>query len=235
MSPSVFAPLVSLSGVRLHPGVDQGSLDEFERYYGIKLPIDHRSALKESNGMQAYGGYFRLFGVGSGTNVDICSWNNPNCWKFAWEYRCSDFMCFAETAWGDQYAYNIPALMKGNSQVYFLDCLSMTPTVVASSFTDFFENEFVRSAENPYDVMIKEARQVLGDLKIGKHIIYNPSPLLGGAEESANIQIMEARTAMICNGDIAIQLDAGPADGSVRTVTPYEDREGRMRLQLTWV
>lgn len=234
MSPSVFAPLFSLSGVRLHPGADLGSLGELERSYGVQLPIDHRTALKESNGVEAYGGYLRLFGVESGTNVDIGSWNDSNCWKFAWEHRCSDFMCFAETAWGDQYAYNINALMQGSSQVYFLDCLSMTPTVVASSFTDFFEKEFVRSAEDPYDVMIKEARQVLGDLDIGEHIIYNPSPLLGGAEESANIQKMEARTAMICNGDIAIQLDAGPADGIVRTVTPYDDREGRMRLQLTW-
>ena len=234
MRPSVFAPLISLSGVRLHPGADPGSLDEFERSYGVQLPIDHRSALKESNGVQAYGGYLRLFGVGAGANVDIGIWNDFNCWKFAWEYRCSDFMCFAETAWGDQYAYYIPALMQGSSQVYFLDFLSMTPTVVASSFTDFFEKEFVRSAGNPYDVMIKEARQVLGDLETGEHIIYNPSPLLGGAEESANIQKMEARMAIICNGDIASQLDAGPADGSVRTVTPYEDREGRMRLQLTW-
>lgn len=39
---------------------------------------------------------------------------------------------------------------------------------------------------------------------------------------------------MIYNGDIVIQLDAGPADGSVKAIVPYEDIEGRMRLQLDW-
>jgi hypothetical protein len=118
--------------------------------------------------------------------------------------------------------------------VYILDCLSMTPTPVASNFSGFLVNELLRSAVDPYDVMIKEARKVLGDLEIGDHLIYTPSPLLGGREEISNVQKIDARSAMICNGDIAIQLDAGPADGNVKAITPYEDSEGRMRLKLTW-
>jgi hypothetical protein len=200
----------------------------------MPLPIDHRAALRQSNGAESYGGYIRLFGVGADANVDVTMWNDPKCWKFAWESRCSDYWCFAETAWGDQYAYNIPALMGGDTQVYLLDCLSMTPTPVASTFSEFLEKEFFRSARDPYDVMIKRAREVLGDLKIGEHLIYMPSPLLGGAEEIAHVQKMDARSAMICNGDIAGQLDAGPADGHVKAVIPYEDGEGRMRLKLAW-
>lgn len=206
----------------------------FESTSDILLPIDHRVALSESNGAQVYGGYTTLFGVGTGSLVDSTVWNDPKCWKFAWESRCSDYWCFAETAWGDQYAYNIPAMRNGDYQVYMLDCLSMTPTRLASTFTEFLETEFIRSANNPYDVMSKKSRQIIGDLEIGEHLIYSLSPILGGREEIANVRKMDARIAMICNGDIASQLDAGPTDGSVRGVMSYEDNEGRMRLKLIW-
>lgn len=234
MNFSIFAPLASLSGIRLHPGASPELLDGFESVLGIRFPIDHRVALYESNGAYAYGGYLRLFGVGPDAKLDAMMWNDPKCWKFAWESRCSDYFCFGETAWGDQYAYSIPALMSGESQVYFLDCLSMTPTPIASTFAEFLENEFIRSANEPYDGMIKKAREELGDLEIGEHLIYVPSPLLGGTEEISNVRKMDARSAMICNGDIASQLDAGPINGNVKAIVPYEDVEGRMRLELTW-
>lgn len=234
MNPSIFASIASLSGVRIHSGLEPEFLDELVGASSPRLPIDHRAALNESNGAEIYGGYLRLFGVGPNANVDIRVWNDPKCWKFAWESRCTDYLCFAETAWGDQYAYNIPALIDREFQVYFLDCLSMTPTPVASNFSEFFEKEFIRSAKDPYDAMTRDARRLLGDMEIGEHLIYVPSPLLGGAEEISNVQKIDARSAMICNGDIASQLDAGPADGNVKTVTPYEDGEGRMRLELIW-
>jgi hypothetical protein len=37
---------------------------------------------------------------------------------------------------------------------------------------------------------------------------------------------MNARLAMIFNGNIATQLNAGPADGIVKAVEPYEDKAG---------
>jgi hypothetical protein len=37
---------------------------------------------------------------------------------------------------------------------------------------------------------------------------------------------------MICNGDIATQLDAGPTDGSVKALESYKDDQERMRLRL---
>jgi hypothetical protein len=234
MNSSIFAPLTSLDGVRLQPGADEVPLDELERALGGGLPTDHRTALSQSNGAQVYGGYLTLFGIGPESIFDMAKWNDPKCWKFAWGNHCSEYWCFAETAWGDQYSYNILDLREGYSQVYLLDFLSMSPTLVASGFSDFFEAEFIECAKDPYDTTIKEARQELGDLQIGEHLIYLPSPLLGGKEEISNVIKMGARTAMICNGDIARQLNAGPMDGNVKGITPYEDSEGRMRLELNW-
>lgn len=226
--------LVPLDGVNMHAGVEHALLNRLVGSGGVKLPTDHQEALLGSNGIEVFGGYFRLFGVGEVSANDMTAWNREDAWKFAWSGRCADYWCFGETAWGDQYAYRISDLGSGNATVYFLDCLAMTPTAIASDFTEFLQNEFVRCAQSPYDEMVVEARHTLGNLGIEEHLIYLPSPLLGGTEEIANVQKMNARSAMICNGDIAIQLDAGPPGGNVIGVALYEDAEHRARLRLTW-
>ena len=93
---------------------------------------------------------------------------------------------------------------------------------------------FLRSAKQPYDEITKLAAQKFGSLQSEYHVVYNPSPLLGGTEGIGNVQKMLARPAMICNGDIAVQLDAGPTNGTVKAVQPYEDAKHRMRLRLVW-
>jgi hypothetical protein len=234
MSSSFFDPLTKLNGVRMNAGANLDKLQNYEHTHIFKFPLDHKAALGESNGAQVYGGYLTLFGVDTDISPNFVTWNDPNCWKFAWGSRCLDYWCFAETAWGDQYAYNIPALISGEAHVYLLDCLSMTPTLVACDFTDFLQKEFIPSAREPYDSMIRKARQVLGEIDFGQHLIYTPSPLLGGDEDISNVITMDARAAMIFNGDLASQLDAGPAFGKVNGINPYKDDKGRDRIELTW-
>ncbi len=210
-------------------------LTRFERENGLVLPPQHKELLRSSNGVDGYAGYVRLFGLYTMDGIDSVLWNQHDCWKFAWGNRCSAYWCFGETAWGDQYAYAVETLKAGgDAQIYFIDALSMTAEVVAASFAEFLQNEFVRSAKEPYDTMIKQARQKLGPLELTSHLVYVPSVLLGGTEDIANVQKTNARSAMICNGDIAVQLDEGPATGTIKAVQPYEDEMQRMRLRLVW-
>ena len=234
MNLALFEPIQALNDVRFHAGAHTLLLDKLEECCGIAFPGDHLLALHESNGVEAYGGYIRLFGVETDDSIDILRWNNNEYWKFAWNDRCSKYWCFAETAWGDQYAYHVDELRRGAAHVYFLDSLSMTPTHIASSFSEFMEREFVRSAKKPYDDMTRAARGKFGELEVGIHLVYVPSLVLGGEEDIEHVQKMNARSAMICNGDIAVQLDAGPPDRHVKAVSSYEDEAQRSRLQLIW-
>ncbi len=235
MSLRLLNELRHLKDASFHPGIDASLAAELEGNQGILLPSEHRAALQESNGIEVYAGYVRLFGVRTTESIDAIAWNQADCWKFAWGDRCAGYWCFGETAWGDQYAYALESLrIDEAAKVYFLDALSMTPQIVASSFTEFLEKEFLRSAKNPYDAMIKQARQKLGPLEATSHMVYIPSVLLGGVEDINNVQKMNARSAMICNGDIATQLDAGPTERAVKGVQPYEDESHRMRLRLVW-
>jgi hypothetical protein len=227
--------LRDLDKVQLHAGLDSEAIDQFESTHRLKLPREHKEVLRCSNGLELYSGYYRLFGLGTSAGIDLLSWNQPEYWKFAWRSRCSSYWCFAETAWGDQYAYLVEALRSGrDAEVYFLDAVSMTPEVIAGSFGEFLETELLRSARDPYDQMIRLARAKFGPLDTALHLVYMPSLLLGGAEVIESVRTMNARAAMICNGDLATQLDEGPRDGLVKSVQSYEDAYGRLRLRVSW-
>jgi len=234
MNLALFKPIETLDDVRFHPGANALSLDKLEECYGITFSEDHLLALHESNGVEAYGGYIRLFGVETENSIDILQWNNKQYWKFAWNGRCSKYLCFSETAWGDQYAYHIDELQKGVPCVYFLDCIRMTPEHRASSFSEFMEKEFIRTAKTPYDSLMRAARGKFGELDVETHLVYIPSVLLGGQDDIENMQKMNARSAMICNGDIATQVDKWPPGREVKAVMPYEDEAQRLRLRVVW-
>ncbi|WP_312408646.1 hypothetical protein [Rhizobium sp.] len=110
----------------------------------------------------------------------------------------------------------------------------MMPVRVAENFSDFFKGEFLRNAQDPCDVLIPQGRKMLGDLKADEHLIYAPSPLIGGTEDLSNIQKMPAWWAMVCNSDIACQLDEGPVAGVMAKVTSVLDDNGLRRVRLKW-
>jgi hypothetical protein len=231
----LFDELQRLEGIRFHRGADASLVAQLESVHGIVLPGDHKDALKLSNGVEAYRGYFRLFGAYTSETIDSVVWNQAETWKFALGTRCSDFWCFGETAWGDQYAYSLESLREGgDTRVYFLESSSMTPRIWAPSFAEFFDKEFVRSAKLPYDSMTRQAYQKLGMIETNCHLVYTPSLLLGGTEDINNVQKLNARSAMICNGDVATELDAAPDEKILKEVQPYEDDLHRSRLRLVW-
>jgi hypothetical protein len=227
--------LKNLHGVVMHHGLAEECVTGFRVKSGIALPKAHSDILEASNGIEAYDGFIRLFGIHTDESVDAETWNHGQYWKFAWGGRCDNYWCFGETAWGDQYAYAINRMLNhGSDEVFLLDALSMTARPAFPSFKDFFEKEFMRQAETPYDVTIRQAHAKFGSLENDLHLIYSPSILLGGSDDIEHAQIQNARAAMICNGDIAIQIDAAPPGRSVTGVQSYEDEDHRMRLRLLW-
>ena len=231
----MFQELRELQDVVVHPGADAQAVYRCETESSFRLPTDHKKLLFSSNGIEAYAGYLRMFGLYTAEACDAVRWNQEDYWKFAWGDRCADYWCFAETAWGDQFAYRMESLRMGRDEtVFFLDSMSMRPEVVASSFCEFLEKEFIRTAKVPYDAMLRSARQKFGPIELGTHLVYAPSVLLGGSEDIRNVVRINARAAMICNGDIAEQLDAGPLDRTIKALLPYVDNKQRQRIRLVW-
>lgn len=72
------------------PALPRGAIERLEARYGIRLPTVHRELLLRSNGIEAAGGYLRLYGVGPEATIDMDAWNEPDVWKFAWHPIVND-------------------------------------------------------------------------------------------------------------------------------------------------
>ena len=200
----------------------------------LSLPASHVSLLSEANGLIGYEGYFRLFGIGKTTSglTDIETWNEEATWRFAWPSRLGDFLCFGETAWGDQYAYKLAELGDAAPTVYFLEHVTMGAERIAQGFETFVEAEFLRNCENPYDLMLVRVHQRLGALRCDEHVVCVPSILISDDENPDRVVRMPAVKSMIVNGDLARQLS--DENRPIKAVEPYADDLGRMRLRVVF-
>jgi hypothetical protein len=208
----------------------QQSIRDTMRAVGAAVPKAHEELLGQSDGLMGYGGYFRLLGCS-----DVLQWNEVSVWKFAWPHEVQAYLCFGENAWGDQYTYRYDELRRHASpSVYLLDALSMQAEKIADSFEVFMTQEFLRNCIKPYDDYLVGARNRLGDLAFSEHIAYVPPPLITGSESLDNVVKMNARVAMIANGDLAAQLSDELQSRPIQSIEPYVDTEGRPRLRVVW-
>ncbi|HJQ41171.1 MAG TPA: SMI1/KNR4 family protein [Thermoanaerobaculia bacterium] len=221
-----------LDGVGLCPELTTSSNELFASS-SVRLPGDHIEFLKLANGALSCQGYVRLFGVACSGCTDLRAWNARDTWKFAWPQHVMRYLAFGETAWGDQYAYDVSALLHEDTSVFALDAFEMQPERIAATFSDFLRNEFLRQAAEPYDSMTERVLKRIGSLSWNEHVTYVPSLLLGGEERIENVQKINARAGMIINGDIATQSAEEP-DRSPAAIETYTDDAGRTRVRLRW-
>lgn len=207
--------------------------DGNEGHATVKLPEPHSEILAKTNGVATYGGYFRLWGSGKAEVPNLEGWNEKQCWKFAWNGRADDFLCFGTTAWGDQYAYHTRSLTMGrDAEVFLLDAITMEAEVLSSNFEAFWKEEFIRNAFDPYDSMVIKHLRGLGKLEFDELLVFDPPLQLGGTEDTATCKKMSARAVMVANGDLTSQLDSLPDYAQISGVESSIDDLGRARLRL---
>lgn len=212
----------------------EASLIAFENKFGVRLPDFHREVLKVANGFSFCSGAFRWLGTIGTSGVNLVEWNDPSHWKFAWGGEVRGYLCFFETAFGEQYAYNIQELRNGSSKVYELDAITMKPELLEDNIEGFWESEIVRNVCDPYDSLLKQAIDLYQTIPIDKHVIYSPSILLTNDERIENTQLLNARSAMIINGDMYRELANENLERQVKEVVLYNDESGNARARIEW-
>lgn len=226
--------VLKLASSTTFPPCPASTLEEVTGRLGTSLPKAHMDVLMTTNGLMVFGGCFRLFSATfTGRLAEIAHWNDTETWKFAWPVPAHEYLCFGETAFGDQYAYRMDDLKHGAESVYFLSAYSQQVDLLSHSFADFVERVLVRNASAPYDTMIVDARRRLGDLDASEHFIQIPSIMIAGYESIDLVFRMDGVSAMIANGDIFTQISAAPS-GEVSGLDPYVDNRGRSRLRIRW-
>lgn len=230
--------LRALPDAVLHPGASEGAIDRLEARYGIRLPAVHRGLLLRSNGIEASGGYLRLYGVGPEATIDMDAWNEPDVWKFAWHPIVNDFFCIGGTGWGMQFAFRLADISSEvpDAAMYMVADSDREPAPSRSSFGTYLERGFLTNAREQLSKFDRKVRRKVGDLATGELVTLAPHPAIGGPERVANVVKMPAVMAMIINGDVnrewARVTKGLTRDGQVTAVVPYVDEQGRARVRL---
>jgi len=191
VSATALADLAADGAVTLHDPLDMFTPEAL----AVSLPLEHMRLLSRSNGVEAYGGYFRVFGLGPRAGIDMLAWNEPSLWKQAWEGRADGWLCFAETGWGDQFAYRVD---DPQGPVFRLEAFSMDAEVIAAGFVEFMRTVFLPDAERPRDELTVATRERWGRLPLAEHVTF-----LRGAQpgepDVADVTRMPAVAAMLMN------------------------------------
>jgi hypothetical protein len=232
-APEFLAAILRLDGVSVPGPATAAEVDRLEESIGARLPGPHRALLVRGNGVVASWGYDRLLGVGNAA-THIGPWNANRTWKFAWAMPLDDYLCVAETGFGDQYAYRLTELRRGIEAVHRLDRHLMEPAeeLAAADFERFLRAFFSR-AQEPDETVLSARRQV-GDLAADEHAFAPPAlpAVTGGAPKLTK---MPASEAMIMQGDLATQLlDPANERRQIAALERYQDPLGRPRLKVVW-
>jgi hypothetical protein len=229
-----------LPDVVLHPGASSTAIKRLEQRYGIQLPAIHRELLLQTNGIEADGGYLRLYGVGPEAAVDMGAWNEPELWKFSWHPVVRRLFSFGGDGWGMQFAYLIADLGSdvSDAPIYMVADSDRELPPSRQTFRDYLERGLLANARAQLSEFSRRVRREVGDLTPGELVTLAPHPIVGGPRRVANVVKMPAVSAMVVNGDINtewLRVTKGlRRDGHVTGVVPYVDEQGRGRIRLRY-
>jgi hypothetical protein len=202
----------------------------------VRLPPELNSWLSRGDGLELFDGHVRIFGVGQAGGIDSVAWNDVNCWKFAWGKRACKYWCFGESAWGDQFALETEKLAaERDPLVHTLFSLTMIPMDYKCSLRQFLKDQ--STLYDNADWFDKQIRQKFPKVESDMHLIYVPPVSMIPPESEWNVAFvskMNARTAMICNGDIALQEELWPSGATPAGLETYQDDQERTRVKIIW-
>jgi len=181
------AELHQLPDVVMHPGASEDAIEKLEQRYGIRLPAIHREVLLRTNGIEAAGGYVRLYGVGPDAGVDMEAWNEPELWKFAWQPFVAELFSVGGDCWGLQVAYRFAALSSDlpDAPVHMLAESHRRIRPSRQSFEEYLYEGFLANARQQGLEFDRRVRKKVGDLAPGELLTLAPHPIIGGPDRDA--------------------------------------------------
>ena len=203
---------------------------ELEKLKAIQFPQAHLDLLSITNGLEFYGGYYRLFGTNSAQAITLDSWNSDMLWKDIWEDYVSGYYFFGMSAIGDQFAYRLKDGNIQSHQVYYLDGITMDVIEIYDSFEAFFEREFVLKAQGGMESIFVSARERFGNLDLSTSCIYSPSLMIVNDPSVENLMLLPTKDVMTINGDLLVQLS--DSEESITKLEQYLDALGRARVKV---
>lgn len=175
-------------------------------------PVRHEDLvafLRLHNGVIAFNGGLRCFGLTSGPLPDIASWNDIAGWRGSYRMLADGLEFFAEDALGNQFAY------EGERVVRFL-----AETGERELMGDSFAGWIGRFLEDPEAQLslwlLRDWTSKGGVLDPGDHLCPKIPFVAGGSCDASDLYTLDRNKSMSFKGDFAWQIRNVPEGGKVR-------------------
>jgi hypothetical protein len=222
--------LVAAGDARTHPPADEAAVRKFEESFGFRLPEAHRRMLSQTNGFEAFRGYFRLFGVGRGAAIEMESWNAAQLWKFAYRGAADRHLCFAELGSGHQFGYRLDEASDAGTSVDHLLVNNMRAVFRYPRFEAFLDTPFLHGVLYRDGDFVEWMRR-LGELAPDEHVAHRSFGVLDESRREL-FEKMGAVDSMVFYGDAWFEHQ--PDGAAAERLEFYVDDVGRRRLRVVW-
>jgi hypothetical protein len=173
----------------------------------------HRELLAAHDGLIAWGGGLRCFGVTSGEFPDIASWNGVDGWRSAYRKLADGLFAFAEDAFGNQFCYERRRIVRLQAE-----------TGDRETMADRLE-EWAQAILSDPDKelglwLLREWRSAGNTVQPGQHLCPKLPFVTGGPFETSNLHVIDRHESMVFKGDFAWQIRNVPTGAKIRmTIT----------------
>jgi SMI1/KNR4 family protein SUKH-1 len=178
------------------------SLDGFEDPAHVQL-------LKRHDGLVAFDGALRVFGVTGQVVPDIASWNTPDGWRAAYRELAERLLFFAEDVFGNQFAFaegRIVRFLAETGEQEFM----------ADSFEEWVRAIIADPDEELSLWLLRSWRTPGNTVQPGEHLCPKVPFVVGGAYEPENLYVLNRAASMDFKGDFASQTKNVPDGGKIR-------------------
>lgn len=222
--------ITNCNDIKLFSSISEKQLEKTKL---LNLPYEHLELLMLSNGLEFFGGYYRLFGADEKKHINLFSWNSTHLWKITWGKHVESYYFFGMSAIGDLFAYGLDSDRKIlKNKVYYLDGTTMDIIDIYGSFYEFFENEFINRYKGVMEEILVLARNKFGNLDTNISLIHTPTLFFADTPSVDNLMKIPTIDMMTINGDLCNQLI--DTEEQVKYLEHYIDENGRARVKVIW-
>jgi hypothetical protein len=185
-----------------------GASDPLPSVEGI-LPGDLRELLSVHDGLIAFEGGLRCFGMKTGLLPSLKEWNRPEGWRSAYRGLSGGLFFFAEDAFGNQFA------IEDERVVRFL-AETAEREFITDSIADWL-GALLQDAEEELSLwLLREWKNPDRVLEPTEHLCPKVPFVTGGSYEASNLYALDRNESMIFKGDFAWQTRNLPQGAKIR-------------------
>lgn len=174
------------------------------------LSSQYLRLLARADGLVAFDGALRIFGLQESQLPSILQWNNAD-WRVAYAGLTDNLMFFAENAFGDQYAFEGEAIVAFDSETAHRTRVGCTLEEWEASILDDLESELGVST-------LRRWKSAGNQLAADQHLCpkYPPAFVLGALGTVENLYALPRDESMRLKGMIASQVHSLPPGSKIK-------------------